>query len=274
MRKTFMKAVAVMSAILLSGALCVNAMEINTYSEKLTVYYDGEDVYANSENKPCIINDRTMVPLRPVFEAMGWKNESINYDEATQTVHFQGGDASCTFVNNSNIAMQNWSDGTKKEHVLDVPATIHNGNFYIPLRAFCEMWGNDIEWNNSERRVYISTYYDSDTDSSYVENEPVSDEADLMTEDEAVAFVQEYIGDSLYANLEYSFEYENTLYYQVAAKAKITDNEATGEYHMTKMTSYIVSADSSEIFEGYYNQDTKVLTNYEDEVVTESMEQE
>lgn len=150
------KAVAVVAAIMVSTSSAVSALEINTFSEELKVYYEGTDVYADSAEKPIIINDRTMVPLRPIFEAMGWENENITYDDETKTARFEGGDVSCEFTNDSDTAIQYWSDGTTADFLLDVPATIYNDRFYIPLRAFCEIWGQDIEWVNEERSVYVS----------------------------------------------------------------------------------------------------------------------
>ena len=106
------KAVAVVAAIMVSTSSAVSALEINTFSEELKVYYEGTDVYADSAEKPIIINDRTMVPLRPIFEAMGWENENITYDDETKTARFEGGDVSCEFTNDSDTAIQYWSDGT------------------------------------------------------------------------------------------------------------------------------------------------------------------
>lgn len=303
MRKKLLRVAAAICAVC-TVALFAGAVEINSYSEDLTVYYNGENVYANSENKPCIINDRTMVPLRPIFEAMGWSSDSISYDDATKSALFEGGDTSCEFVSESSAAVVYYAGGTQNEHFLDVPATIYNGNFYIPIRAFCEIWGADIEWDNATRSVLITEVTDvkipkddetaeeevikdeipedvftvedefiegeESMDDGYYED---GDEAMDLTEDEAVVLVAELFDDDMVISLDYSFEYEGVSYYQIEVSSKIIDDEETGEYHTSRATSYIVSLDGTKVFEGYYNQDTETLTNYEEES-DEAMSQE
>ena len=161
---------AILGISMLSGAITANAVEINTFSDELKVYVDNTDVYANSENKPLIINDRTVVPLRPIFEALGIDDENIKWYPEESKAIFADGNAECTFVNESSVAVLKYTDGIKTTVNLDVPATIYNGNFYIPIRAYCELWDMGIEWNNSSRSVNISS------DKSY---EPESDNGDV-----------------------------------------------------------------------------------------------
>ena len=269
------------------SAIGAVAVEINSYSERLTVYYDGVNVYENSVNQPCIINDRTMVPLRPIFEAMGWGEENISFDEATATAVFSMNGISCAFINENHVAVKTQDDGTQAEYELDVPAVIHNGNFYIPLRAFCNIWGVEITWNDASRSVYITktmmednsdSVPEAEEDNTVVEETP-SEAEDVVIEEkpekttisqaDAVAQVQELVGDDYTTSPEYSFEYNGKTYYQIAVNAKIVD-EFTGEQWTSKVSNYIISADGEEVFEGYYNQETGVLSNYEEE----TMEQE
>ncbi|MDD6762026.1 MAG: stalk domain-containing protein, partial [Clostridiales bacterium] len=54
---------------------------------------------------------------------------------------------------------------------LDVPATLqYNDVFYVPIRAFCEMVGLYIEWDNASRSVYV-TSDNINTDNVYNEND-------------------------------------------------------------------------------------------------------
>lgn len=154
--KNFKKIISLCIAIILILSCVGYALEIHTFSESLTVYLNGIDVYENSTNKPLIMNDRTMVPLRPIFEKMGWSNEEISYDELEQKAFFKGGNCSCEFINDNNIAKKYDENGNITEINLDVPATIYNGNFYIPLRVFCDLWGFNITWIDESRSVYIA----------------------------------------------------------------------------------------------------------------------
>ncbi len=155
-KKTMKKIISVLMLIVMSiGTLGVSAMEIKSFSEDVYVYYLGVDVYADTENKPLLINGRTMVPLRPIFEMMGWEDEQILWFPEEEKAIFQGGDTACCFVNGSASALKFAGDGTEEEVFMDVEATIYNGNFYIPLRAYCELWRREITWEESTRSVYI-----------------------------------------------------------------------------------------------------------------------
>ena len=141
------------SAIIATG-IGASALEVKTYSENLKVYYNGADVYAGTEYQPIIINERAMVRLVPIFEKMGWSNYS--YDDASKSASFYGNDITYVFSNDSNTAIIRNADGSEQTKSLDVPATIYNDVFYVPLRAFCEMVGNDIQWNADERCVFVT----------------------------------------------------------------------------------------------------------------------
>lgn len=252
MTKISKVATAIVALATVAGSVA-SALEINTFSEELKVYYEGTDVYADSVEKPIIINDRTMVPLRPIFEAMGWENERITYDDATKTAHFQGGDTSCEFTNESDTAIQYWSDGTTADFLLDVPATIYNDRFYIPLRAFCEIWGQDIEWVNEERSVYVTEPENVEGDVADNTEEKVEETGLLSTSEEAAQYVKDNLVERTgfdpaaveeaewqdwYANTTDTFTKDGKTYYLVDIRA----NMGT---HTTHLDYIAVSADTS-----------------------------
>ena len=269
------KVAAVIVALATVAGSVASALEINTFSEELKVYYEGTDVYADTAEKPIIINDRTMVPLRPIFEAMGWENENITYDDATKTARFEGGDVSCEFANDSDTAIQYWSDGTTADFLLDVPATIYNDRFYIPLRAFCEIWGQNIEWVNEERSVYVTEpeQVENVTEEEVEENtEEVVDNGILLsTPEEAAQYVKETLiergfgtadveeadwGD-WFTNTVETFTRDGQTYYLVNVGAIM-------ETHTTHITYFAVSADTSVFCEAEYYGDINEIKFYED----------
>ena len=263
----FIKIAALVVALATAVGSVASALEINTFSEELKVYYEGVDVYQASNEKPIIINDRTMVPLRPIFEAMGWENESITYDDETKTAHFQGGDTSCEFTNESSIAIQYHSDGTIAEFTLDVPATIYNDRFYVPLRAFCEIWGQDIEWVNEERSVYVTepeVVGENDADNA----EEEAEETGLLSTPEAAA---QYVKENLvertgfdpaaveeaewgdwFTNTVETFTKDGETYYLVDIRANM-------ETHSTHLEYVAVSVDVSEFRIAYYDANTNEI---------------
>ena len=109
----------------------------------------------NGQYKPIIANDRTLVRLVPIFEALGYSN---SYDSNAKTVTFakDGGTVSYKFTA-ENYTAETISDGqAESTYELDVPATLQYSDvFYVPLRAFCDMVGLNITWDNATRSVYV-----------------------------------------------------------------------------------------------------------------------
>lgn len=158
MKKHLLKRTAGMIAALsIIATMTVSAVEIQSYSEDLTVYYNGANVYAESQYKPIIVNDRTMVQIKPIFELMGFDSE---YDGNEQRATFSNDDGVVTYsfvVGDSNI----YKTDLLSEHVtvpgtMDVPAMIYHDTFYVPLRAFCETMGMTVDWVGAERKVLVT----------------------------------------------------------------------------------------------------------------------
>ena len=114
----------------------------------------GITVYLNNrlltlEDLPVIDNNRTLVPMRGFFEALG---ATVSWDAGTRTaIGTRGGtvvmvpiDSTQPTVNGSLVTIQ-------------VPARIINGRTYIPLRFVGEALGDLVEWNDATRSVQITT---------------------------------------------------------------------------------------------------------------------
>ncbi len=103
----------------------------------------------SSDAAPQIVNDRTMIPVRVVSEAMG---ANVSWDGATKTVGITLGSDNIQIIIGSNVAYVN---GEAKE--LDSPAFIDasNGRTYIPLRFVAENFGAEVIWNSQDRTVTI-----------------------------------------------------------------------------------------------------------------------
>lgn len=156
--KAITKLVAGVSATAMMAMTSVSAVEIKTFSEDLSVYLNGENVYLQSSGNPIICNDRTMVPLRPIFEAMGWECDYMETADNGKQVYIRAkNDASAGFYR----FVDGWDyfeygfENEPNRGSLDVPAMIYNDVFYVPIRAFCEAVGYGIDWNNTARRVDV-----------------------------------------------------------------------------------------------------------------------
>ncbi len=111
----------------------------------ITVSLDFSDIAFDQE--PIIENDRTLVPLRAIFEAMGAK---VQWDENTQTVtsSLTGTTVIMTVGNNSMLV-----NGFTKQ--LDVPPKLVGGRTMVPARAVAESFGGTVSWNADLRKVTI-----------------------------------------------------------------------------------------------------------------------
>ena len=94
-------------------------------------------------------NDRTMVPLRAVADAMGL---DVNWDENTREASFTGSGKTITFPIDSSTART--SDGSIV--TMDTAAVIVNERTYAPIRYLAEYFGYTVGWDDATRTVIIT----------------------------------------------------------------------------------------------------------------------
>ena len=111
-----------------------NAVLVNV--DAGTIFYDGAK--HKLDVAPYYSNDRTLVPLRAISEALGCE---VGWDEATKTASINGD----TKVTIGETTMQ-LPGG--KTYELDVPAEQTNDRTFLPLRALCEQaLGKVVTWD-------------------------------------------------------------------------------------------------------------------------------
>lgn len=97
---------------------------------------------------PVVENDRTLVPLRTIFEALG---ASVQWDDATQAVTA----TKDSTVIRLTIGGQAYKDGLPVN--LDAPAKIINDRTVVPLRFVSESLGCQVNWDESTQTITISS---------------------------------------------------------------------------------------------------------------------
>lgn len=97
---------------------------------------------------PMIINDRTMVPLRAIFEALG---ADVQWDGDTRTITGKKGDTTITMQIDNLTMTKNGA-----ESALDTPPQIVNDRTLVPVRAISESFGCDVAWDGNTRTVTIT----------------------------------------------------------------------------------------------------------------------
>lgn len=99
------------------------------------------------DQQPVIDNDRTLVPLRAIFEALG---ADVIWDAVTQTV-IANKDGIKISLKIGDINMY-VGDSAK---LLDVPAKIINDRTMVPVRAISEALDCMVAWNTNTKTVTI-----------------------------------------------------------------------------------------------------------------------
>lgn len=98
-----------------------------------------------------VVNGRTLVPLRALFEEYGLE---VYWEQKPQIITcYNYGDrgVSMKLGLNSNMAMVN-----EELRYLDQPPIAINGRTMVPLRFISEVLGSDVSWNQKTKTVNIT----------------------------------------------------------------------------------------------------------------------
>ena len=134
-------------AVLLLISVCPAYAE-----DEIKVFVNGDSL--QTDVAPIIVEGRTLVPLRVIFEALGaW----VDWNGDTQTVTARKDDITISLQIGSNTLIKNGSYIT-----LDVPAQLVNSRTLVPVRAVAESFGAEVEWDGESNAVYIYLFSDDD----------------------------------------------------------------------------------------------------------------
>lgn len=117
-----------------------------------------------SDVPPIIIDSRTLVPARAVFEELG---ATVSWVEETQKIFISLEENLILLTVNSSEANIN---GEIK--VVEVPPKIVNDSTMIPLRFVAEALNFDIAWNGNERIASISSKQEQTTQTESTTTQP------------------------------------------------------------------------------------------------------
>ena len=119
-----------------------------TVKQEVSVLVNGRPLQSDV---PSFINgdDRTMVTLRAIAEALGAK---VDWDEATQTITITLGDKVVKLVIGQNSYTVNG-----QEHPMDTAAAVSNGRTVVPARVIGEALGAKVGWNPQTSAVTVDS---------------------------------------------------------------------------------------------------------------------
>ncbi|RYD02971.1 hypothetical protein N752_22555 [Desulforamulus aquiferis] len=115
-------------------------------SDEIKVFINEQLV--NLDESPFVQDNRTLVPFRPLAEAM---QVNVAYQSSTQTILAQGANNTVTLIVGEQGANVNG-----EKILLDVAPQIINGRTFIPLRFFSEVFGCQVQWISETRLIKIT----------------------------------------------------------------------------------------------------------------------
>ena len=143
----------------------------------IPVFVDG--IQISFDQQPIIQDDRTLVPLRGVFEALG---ATVYWNNDTRSVTAYKDDTTIELAIGSSTMYVN---GQPK--YLDVAGQIINDRTMVPLRAISEAFGAIVYWDNDTRTVRVysdESTVPSDPDEPDADNPEINDPTEPENPDE------------------------------------------------------------------------------------------
>lgn len=123
----------------------VNNYNSDASEEKIKVYVNGRRILFDAD--PMLVNGRTMVPVRAIFEALG---ATVTWDNNTRTAVGILGDTTIKITIDQAYLLKNGEQVS-----LDSPALLSSGRTYVPVRAIAESYNCNVDWINDTKTVTI-----------------------------------------------------------------------------------------------------------------------
>lgn len=152
-------------------ALCVVIISVITS----TFVYAGNEIKVTLNGIPIkfdvapqMINNRTMVPLRAIFEALGAK---VDWNDNTQTVVAKKDDTTVSATIGKKTMYING-----KSKTMDVAPMLLNSRTLVPVRFVAEAFDCDVDWDEDNNLVSIYSVFDN--------NEPLLPDSIISEQEE------------------------------------------------------------------------------------------
>ena len=150
--------------------MCICKVSSYANYEKVNVYVDGKPLVTDQPG--IILNNRTLVPLRAICEALDCK---VSWDEKNNEAEVSNDAVNVRIKINSYYMIKSYKafhNDLKEGYVddsyvdyyeeieIDVPPIIINNRTLIPVRAISEAIYADVKWNEKNQSVEITRKYD------------------------------------------------------------------------------------------------------------------
>ncbi len=142
-------------ALLITLMVIATSIVIPAYAAdkaQITVTFNGEPM--QFDVPPIILNGTTLVPMRAIFEKLGFEVEWNK--EAKQVYGTRNGTRITLFIDSTYVRITNPNGSiTDNNDMIQVPPTMIKGTTMIPLRLIAEHADANVDWNESTRTVAI-----------------------------------------------------------------------------------------------------------------------
>ena len=141
-------------------------------TQNITVMVNGENLVM--EQAPILQNNRTLVPMRAIFEAL---DTTVDWDGQTQSIIASKGDLTIKMT----IGQQEMTVNDKTI-TLDTAPILANNSTMVPVRAVAESFQATVNWDAGQQQVTITTIEEDGIISSVIGSITESIKANDSTE--------------------------------------------------------------------------------------------
>ncbi len=199
----------VVATVMAASSLTAVSFAAETAPEVTVIVNDAE---LTSDQPAVIVEDRTMVPIRAIAEAL---LIDVAWDAVTKTVTFENTDTKVTLTVGAPTLSVEKTDAEPATVAIDSPAIILNSRTLVPVRFVSDAFGAEVDWDGATRVVTITSETESTQPEGMADRE-LKDQVELI--DSYVAILNDYVDDMSEEDAE--------------AFAKLCDNVATVQNYL------------------------------------------
>ena len=138
--------------VILIVIFCTGILYVGAENGDIKVLLNGTQL--SFDVPPQIIDGRTMVPVRKIFEAQGASVDWI--EEKNLVIAGYKTDIISLRIGEKSFLVTDAVNNKTRIVELDVPAQIIDGRTLVPARAISEALGNKVDWDDVNRIVLIT----------------------------------------------------------------------------------------------------------------------
>ncbi|MGN1318546.1 MAG: stalk domain-containing protein, partial [Lachnospirales bacterium] len=136
-----------MKKIIIFFVFLISLFQISVYADNISVAVDGN--YINfTDAKPQIINGRTMIPIRNIFNSLG---ADVTWNGNTKEITGKKNDTTIIMkLNSENMTINGYN------RKMDTYPVVINDRTYVPAKYIAESLGYKVSWIDSKKLVEIN----------------------------------------------------------------------------------------------------------------------